>query len=260
VAQPTADPYQNLGADAHRALAHRGTMRGVDHERIYADQAAEYDALVSAEDCDGHLLPAIEAIAPLPGTSVLEVGAGTGRITRLLVGRGASVMGVDRSPAMLAVARRHLEALGPSTRWELRCEDARDLSVSTGWADVAIAGWVFGHFRTWFEPDWRAEVGRALAGMERALKPGGVLVLVETLGTGREDPSPPSAGLAEYFAWLEEERGLARVAIRTDYLFSDVETAARVTGFFFGDAFGERVRREGWRRVPECTGIWWRRV
>ena len=232
----------------------------MDYERIYAEHAAEYDALVAAEDCDGHLLPAIEAVAPLPGASVLEVGAGTGRITRLLVGRGARVVGVDRSPAMLAVARRHLEAIGPSAGWELRCEDARELSVPGGWADLAVAGWVFGHFRTWFAPGWQAEVDRALAGMARALKPGGALVLIETLGTGREDPAPPSAALAEYFAWLEQERGLARVALRTDYLFPDVETAARITGFFFGEAFGDRVRREGWRRVPESTGLWWRRV
>ena len=232
----------------------------MDQESIYAEHAAEYDALVSAEDCDGHLLPAIEAIAPLTGASVLEVGAGTGRITRLLVGRAARIVGVDRSPAMLAVARRHLEALGSGTPWELRCEDARDLAVPVGWADVALAGWVFGHFRTWFEARWRADVGRALANMERALKPGGALILIETLGTGREDPAPPSAALAEYFAWLEAEHGLARVGIRTDYLFPDVETAAAITGFFFGHAFGERVRREGWRRVPECTGLWWKRV
>jgi ubiquinone/menaquinone biosynthesis C-methylase UbiE len=235
-------------------------MRAVDQERIYAEHATEYDALVSAEDCDGHLLPAIEVLAPITGASVLEVGAGTGRITRLLVGRGAHVIAVDRSPAMLSVARRHLEALGLSTPWELHCMDARELSVSSGWADVALAGWVFGHFRTWFPAGWQVEVGRALAGMERALKPGGVIVLVETLGTGREDPSPPSAELAEYFAWLESEHGLARVAIRTDYLFPDVATAAAITGFFFGDAFGEQVWRRGWRRVPECTGLWWRRV
>ena len=44
--------------------------------------------------------------------------------------------------------------------------------------------------------------------------------------------------------------------IRTDYRFDDVDTAAAVTGFFFGDQFAARVRRESWRRVPECTGIW----
>jgi hypothetical protein len=52
VAQPTSDPYQNLGAGAHRAPAHRGRMRGGDHERIYAEHAAEYDAVVRAKDSD----------------------------------------------------------------------------------------------------------------------------------------------------------------------------------------------------------------
>ncbi len=235
-------------------------MGGVDHERIYAEHAAEYDALVAAEDCDQHLLPALEAIAPLDGASVVEVGAGTGRITRLLVGRGAKVVAIDRSPAMLAVARRHLEALGSAGRWELRCEDGRNADLARGCADVAVAGWVFGHFRSWFPAGWRDEVGRALARMVGALKPGGALILIETLGTGREDPSPPSAELAEYFSWLESAHGMARAVIRTDYRFDDVATAAQITGFFFGEAFGERVRREGWTRVPECTGIWWKRV
>ena len=61
---------------------------------------------------------------------------------------------------------------------------------------------------------------------------------------------------AAVFAWLESAHGLERRAIRTDYRFPDVETAAAITGFFFGDAFGARVRREGWSRVPECTGLW----
>jgi ubiquinone/menaquinone biosynthesis C-methylase UbiE len=228
----------------------------MDQQQIYARHAAEYDALVSAEDCDGHLLPALEALAPVAGARVLEVGAGTGRITRLLVGRGARVVGVDRAPAMLEVARRRLEAMNAPSAWELHCADAAELPVPDAWADVAVAGWVFGHFRLWMPADWRAAIGRALGEMRRALKPGGALIVIETLGTGREDPAPPSPELAEYFAWLEAEHGLRRAAIRTDYLFPDVATAAATTGFFFGEAFGERVRRERWKRIPECTGLW----
>jgi len=103
--------------------------------------------------------------------------------------------------------------------------------------------------------DWRAHVGRALAEMRRALEPGAPLVVIETLGTGSETPAPPNPGLAEYYAWLEAQ-GFARMTIRTDYRFASVDDAATVTGFFFGPTFAERVRAQGWARVPECTGIW----
>ena len=157
---------------------------------------------------------------------------------------------------MLEVARRHLESMERPSAWELHAADARALPVADGWADLAVAGWVFGHLRYWLPDGWRDAIGAALAEMKRALRPGGALVVIETLGTGREDPEPPSPALAEYYAWLEETHGMTRAAIRTDYAFPDVDTAARVTGFFFGEAFGERVRREGWRRIPECTGLW----
>ncbi|HEY0985909.1 MAG TPA: methyltransferase domain-containing protein, partial [Kofleriaceae bacterium] len=84
----------------------------MDHEQIYSEHAEPYDALVQAEDCDGALIPAIEAIASasgsLSGAAVLEVGVGTGRIARAIVRRVGRLVAVDRAPAMLAVARRHL--------------------------------------------------------------------------------------------------------------------------------------------------------
>jgi ubiquinone/menaquinone biosynthesis C-methylase UbiE len=228
----------------------------MDYQNIYANHAKEYDALVRAEDADGNLIPAIEAVHPLIGATVLEVGIGTGRIGRAIVERVGRLVGVDRAPAMLAIAREHLEAMPKAAPWELHCVDARTLPVPSGFCDVAIAGWVFGHFRYWMPEDWREQIGQAFGEMRRALKPGGALVIIETLGTGWEEPRPPSPELAQYFEWLEKEQGLQRKAFRTDYLFPDVETAAVTTGAFFGDEFAARVRREGWRRVPECTGMW----
>lgn len=234
----------------------------MDFERIYAQHAREYDQLVNAEDCEGRLLPAIEAIAPLSGSAVLEIGIGTGRIARQLMGRAARLYGVDRSAAMLEVAREHLTraATEPgqvATTWELECADACSRPLPVGWADLAIAGWVFGHQRYWNPESWRERVGQALASMERALKPGGKIVLIETLGTGSTEPRAPTPELAEYYHWLEHARGMSRVALRTDYLFPDVEAAATITGFFFGPDFAARVRQEKWTRVPECTGLWW---
>lgn len=229
---------------------------GMDQAEIYEEHADEYEALVRAEDCDGNLLPAIARVIPLRGAEVLEVGAGTGRITRLLVGAGARVVAVDRAEAMLAVARRKLDAMSAKDQWRLLVADARALPVGDGWANLAIAGWVFGHLRYWMPEGWRDEVGKALAEMRRALVPGGAMILIETLGTGRERAEPPSPELAEYVAWLEAEHGFSRTVIRTDYVFPSVEEAAATAGFFFGEAFGARVREKGSARIPEFTGVW----
>jgi ubiquinone/menaquinone biosynthesis C-methylase UbiE len=229
----------------------------VDHRRVYADQAEDYDLLVSAEDADGQLLPAIAALVPLPGARVLEIGVGTGRITELLVASGARVVGCEPSAAMLEVARRKLDRF-PDHGCELHPLTVQEFSPAGAEFDLAIAGWVLGHFVEWFAGSWRDEIGRALDRMQDALRPGGVLCVIETLGTGHTEPTPPTPELAEYYEWLERDRGMTRTAVRTDYAFPDVETAAAVTGGFFGRAFADRVQREGWARVPECTGLWTR--
>ncbi|HKE19877.1 MAG TPA: class I SAM-dependent methyltransferase [Kofleriaceae bacterium] len=231
----------------------------VDHRLVYADRADDYDLLVSAEDADGHLLPAIGAHVQLAGARVLEIGVGTGRITELLVASGARVVGCEPSPGMLEVARRNLERF-PDHGCELHLASVQDFTPPGGDFALAIAGWVLGHFVEWFAPAWRDEIGRALDRMLAALAPGGVLMIIETLGTGFTEPTPPTPGLAEYHDWLERDRGMERTALRTDYVFPDVETAASTCGAFFGQDFAARVRREKWARVPECTGMWVRRA
>ncbi|HEU5055539.1 MAG TPA: class I SAM-dependent methyltransferase [Kofleriaceae bacterium] len=218
-----------------------------DHfQRVYRERAEDYDRLVAAEDADRRLMPAILEVAPRLAR-VLEVGAGTGRITRQLVARGAEVLAIDRAPAMLRVARRHLP------RAALVVADAAALPVAPGWADAAIAGWVLGHQRAWNPDGWRASIAACLDEMARGLAPGGVSIVIETLGTGVETPRP-SRELAEVHAWLEAERGFSRRELRTDYRFASAAEAAELCGFFFGDAVAVRGAR-----VPECTGLWWRR-
>ncbi len=225
----------------------------VDHRQVYASAAEDYDLLVSAEDADANLGPALAAIVPLQGADVLEVGVGTGRITRLLRDRGARVVGCEPAAAMREVARRRLPAV---PCFELLPGAVQDLAVPPASFDLALAGWVLGHFVEWHAPRWQEEIGAALDRMAPALRPGGALVVIETLGTGETEPRPPNPGLARYYAWLEGTRGFRRSVIRTDYRFPDVETAADVTGRFFGPAFAERVRKERWTTVPECTGLW----
>ena len=225
---------------------------GADEQaRMYRDSAEAYDALVSHEDHAGALLSELERVAPFAGAEVLDVGAGTGRISLLLSGRAKRLVLVERAPAMLAVAREKLAALGVEA--ELHEADARDLPLADGSVDIAVAGWVFGHFRHWMPDGWRLEVGRAIAEMTRVVRRGGHLVVIETLGTGHREPRQHPA-LDEYFAELER-LGFERRWVRTDYQFASVDEAAAICGPFFGPELVARIRAEGWQVVPECTAI-----
>jgi ubiquinone/menaquinone biosynthesis C-methylase UbiE len=225
----------------------------IDYRRLYREGAAAYDRLVSAEDADGSLLPALAAVAELAGARVLEVGAGTGRLTRLLAPVAGRIVATERSWPMLDVARGRLPEAGGA---RFCCAEAGALPVRGDWADLALAGWVFGHFLEWMPDGWRGSVAAALAEMRRALRPGGTLVVLETLGTGAGAPAPPTPDLAEYYAWLEDEHGFARREVRTDFEFRSHEEAVELVRFFFGAELGEAVRRGGGRRVPEYTGLW----
>ena len=82
------------------------------------------------------------------------------------------------------------------------------------------------------------------------------MLILETLGTGSLTPAPPTPQLAEYYAWLENEWGFQRREIRTDYEFANVEEAIGRMEFFFGAALADKIRANGWVRVPEWTGVW----
>lgn len=221
--------------------------------QIYRHQAAAYQRLIAAEDADGHLLPALQAITPLAGNRILDLGSGTGRIPLLLRGLGCEVLAMDLHHAMLVEQKKQLK-VGTRDR-RLVQADLRHVPIANGWADVVTVGWAIGHFVGWFGESWHAEVDRALAAMRRAAKPGGTLIVMETLGTGVRQPAPPSEGLAAYYAYLES-KGFARREISTDYQFASMDEAAEVCGAFFGDWIVETIQREGWSRVPEFTGIW----
>ncbi len=231
----------------------------VDFHAIYASPAGavQYDRLVSREDWLGNIPAALRRICPLDGIDVVEFGAGTGRLSRLLAPLVRSLLITDRSPAMLGVAVERFQALGLHN-WRAAVADNRRMPVASGCADLAVAGWSFGHFTGWHPTTWRDEIGRAVMEMMRVLRPGGTAVILETLGTGRETPLPPTHDLAAYYAFLEHEHGFAVDWIRTDYRFETLVEAETLTRFFFGDALAAWVAAEKRLTLPECTGVWQR--
>jgi SAM-dependent methyltransferase len=65
------------------------------------------------------------------GSPVLELGAGTGRVTRALAASGHEVVAVEPSGKMLARAKHNLEAEGLSEQITWVQEDARNLELDT---------------------------------------------------------------------------------------------------------------------------------
>jgi len=225
-----------------------------DHKEIYNHHGDQYELLVSYEDYQGNTLPALNRIRSLAGLDVVELGAGTARLTCLLTPEVKSIWAFDASKHMLDVACAKLEKSG-AQNWRLGVADHRRLPLADQAADVVISGWSICCLAVWHQGNWRNQVGKALEEMKRVLRPGGTIIILETLGTGHERPHRLAA-LTDYLAFLEE-RGFSSLWTRTDFRFESLAKAEELIGFFFGQEMAARVVRENWVIVPECTGFWW---
>lgn len=109
----------------------------------------------------------LELIGLAPGQRVLDIGCGSGVVTRDIarrIGPDGQVVGIDASPRLLTVARELVEAAGLGDRVELREGDARALPFGPGEFDVVLAVTVLAHV---------PEGERAIPEMVRVTRPGG---------------------------------------------------------------------------------------
>ena len=226
-----------------------------DTQQIYQSFADRYAALVGREDYESRLLPAILAVTSLLGKDVLELGAGTGRLTRLIAPLAGRLTGTDLSLHMLSYGKSLLAGSTPGC-WSLNLASHLALPYANDSADLVIAGWSFCYAAIDQGESWQAGLERALGETARVLRPGGVLLLIESLGTGFEQPNRPPV-LVDYLAYLDEH-GFDSTWIRTDYCFRDRAEAESLTRFFFGEAPMPMWETEQGVIVPECTGLWWR--
>jgi SAM-dependent methyltransferase len=183
----------------------------IDYDRI----AHLYDERERDHDVDPGLIAFLDGREPSPAVRVLDVGCGTGK--QLAANRARfprlTLIGVDRSRAMLTVARKR------STSVSWIHGDAQSLPIASGVVDYAVNQYSYPHI-----PD---KIG-FFAELARVLRPGGRFVLTNI------DPWSMRDWITYRFfpeAWSIDERDFLRVEILEEVMrsagFTAVSTTAR---------------------------------
>lgn len=150
------------------------------------------------------------------GIHLLDVGCGTGRFLRAarLAYPAMKIAGLDLSHAYLNEARRHVRGLRPV---ELIAANAEAIPLPDSSQDIVTSVFLFHEL----PPEVRRRVA---AEMARVLKPGGLLVFIDSLQMGDR---PAYDGLLEMFPARFHEPYYRHYAIDDlDRLFRDVGLVA----------------------------------
>jgi SAM-dependent methyltransferase len=133
------------------------TEQSSDRSRSFGEEAAAYE-----RGRPSYPPEAIDWLLPPGARDVLDLGAGTGKLTVRLVERGLDVVAVDPIPEMLEVLRNSL----PGTPALLGSAEEIPLPDDSVDAVVVAQAW------HWFDPE------RAVREIARVLRPGGRIGLV----------------------------------------------------------------------------------
>jgi len=119
--------------------------------------------------------PLVESwLRNVAGLRLLDIGCGTGRMSRFFAERGARVTGFDFSANAIELARRQTKTDNPSYRvcsvFDLADEGSYDIALSWGVLSIACRN--------------RDELKDAVRRIRHALKPDGILVLLEPIHKG----------------------------------------------------------------------------
>ncbi|MEK4799276.1 class I SAM-dependent methyltransferase [Thermoactinomyces sp. FSL K6-2592] len=140
-----------------------------DHDVIYQEQASMYDRLISKQKS---VIPFLEKIHSGKGADIVDIEAGTGRLTVPLAKVARSIVALDESAGMLAVTAEKLKAEGLD-HWQVQVADHRRLPMEDDQADLVVAGWSICYLASSNHPTWRKNLSQIIGEIRRVLKPGG---------------------------------------------------------------------------------------
>jgi ubiquinone/menaquinone biosynthesis C-methylase UbiE len=148
---------------------------------LFDDVAELYDA--TRRSYPNEIVEEIVRTAELePGLSVLEIGCGTGQLTRRLAGRGLDITAIDIGPAMIAGSQRNVN--DPKVAFQV--SSFEDFQASQAF-DLIVSATAF----HWVDPDL------GLAKAADILRPSGWLAL---LSTGERYREPLRSTLRQLWA------------------------------------------------------------
>lgn len=170
---------------------------------------------------------AVRSLGLDTGSTVLDVGCGTGDLCRVLGARSYNAVGIDRSAGMLAGARGTRSGNAALVRG-----DGTSLPVGDGLADGLVSGFTLRNL---------VSLGAFLDECRRAVRPGGRIALLEV-----STPANPvlRAGHAAYFGrvvpfvggLLSDRGAYSYLPKSVAYLPPDDEIVSMVAAAGFPDA------------------------
>ena len=200
-------------------MNHHHHAAHTNHRR--ADNSHEpNDALSQLLDLDAEILEGplsavradIAALVDGPVRNILDLGAGTGTGTFGLLQHfaGAHAVAVDGSTDMLAHLQRRAEHLGLADRVTTL---HADLDEGVPALDLVDLAWASGSLHHLASPD------RTLAQVAAAIRPGGLLAVIELTGHPRflTDGTPGAAAEAKAHAFLAVDRTVDMPAMGSDW-------------------------------------------
>jgi ubiquinone/menaquinone biosynthesis C-methylase UbiE len=161
-------------ADTARLAAVRAD-RATAAERYFAQHAESWDAIRSLHVADSAVEHAMRELLGASVGRLVDIGTGTGRMIELFGDAASHVIGIDRSPEMLRLARAKLDGRGAH---ELRQGDIAALPLPDSSADTVIL-----HQVLHFIPAPEA----ALSEAARLLAPGGRILIADFAPHDREE-------------------------------------------------------------------------
>ena len=162
---------------------------------------------------------------------IVEVGAGTGRLTLELLGRAEELVAVEPAAPLRDLLAQRLARAKRGDRARVRDGFFDDLPLPDDWADLVVAC-------SAFTPEAGHGGDAGLAEMERVCRPGGCVAIV----------------WPNHLHWLDA-RGYRYLSFCDEEMFVEFAShaeAVELTEIFYPDAAAD-VRRGAARRVPFAT-------